>query len=54
MKEEMVGQSNQMKGGVPSTPPVFDQRHGVGVNRPMERHLELRKFSLPMSKRQNG
>ena len=48
MKQEMVGQSNQLKGGA-STPLVFDQRHGVGMNRPIERHLELRKFSMPMS-----
>ena len=40
----MVGQSNELKGGVPSAPPVFDQRHGVGMNKPLERRLELRKF----------
>ncbi len=49
----MVGQSNQLKGG-PSAPPVFDQRHGVGMNRPLERRLELWKFSLPMNEMQNG
>ena len=40
--------------GVPSAPLVFDQRHGVGMNKPLERRLEMRKFSLPMSERQNG
>ena len=29
----MVRQGNELKGGVPSTPPVFDQRHGVGMNK---------------------
>ena len=39
----MVGHSIELKGG-PSAPPVFDQRHGVGMNKPLERRLELRKF----------
>ena len=41
------------KGG-PINPTLFDQLHGVGMNRPMERHLELQKFSMPISERQNG
>ena len=53
MKQEMVGQSNQLKGG-PINPTSVRLTAWSGMNRPLERRLELRKFSLPMSERQNG
>ena len=46
----MVGQSNELKGGVPSTPPVFDQCLRKGRDKRLinpqqqDRHLELRMF----------
>ena len=46
----IVGQSNELKGGVPSTPPVFDQCLRKGGNlrlinpQQQDRHLELRMF----------
>ncbi len=46
----MVGQSNELKGGVPSAPPVFDQCLRKGGDKRLinpqqqDRHFELRMF----------
>ena len=46
----MVGQSNELKGGFPSAPPVFDQCLRKGGDKRLinlqqqDRHLELRMF----------